>query len=318
MIFPGELVLLSSACGIFPLGLCWQAVALHIACLGAEPLEQIVGAPGAESIGLFPSDAHHGIVVVGSIGEIVAQIGLVLRIVEVVHPAGSVGIDVHNVGIEKIPRARERAVDGFLMDASFIVDVGRVFRNHDHLVGVHHNIGVQRPLLGVHAVAAQGSRSVVVDFVFIVQLAVVQEPFACDGVGHVEAFDGALLVFVWFAGQRFLPVYAGLHGIAILIFGNHVRLVAGILRIGQTSAENTVAYPHDKLAILRVGHFCFVHPESFYRDVLHRSFFAPEGVLLGESHTHITTVDAGHAERCRLVEGACAANANHFAASASH
>ena len=48
---------------------------------------------------------YDGIVVIHGVAEIVAQIHFVLRILEVVHPAGGVGINVHDVSVQEVPRS---------------------------------------------------------------------------------------------------------------------------------------------------------------------------------------------------------------------
>ena len=67
VLLPWKLGAFLSSCRIFPFSLCGQAVALHITCLGPQALEQIVGTPGAERVGLLPCHAHHRIVVVGGV-----------------------------------------------------------------------------------------------------------------------------------------------------------------------------------------------------------------------------------------------------------
>ena len=58
-------------------------------------------------------------------------------------------------------------------------------------------------------------------------------------------------------------------GVAVLILGDHVALVATVGRVCQSGTENGVAHPVDKLLILRVGHLCLVHPEAINTNVLH-------------------------------------------------
>ena len=177
-------------------------------------------------------------------------------------------------------------------------------------------VGVEVALLGNQTVTAQGCRGVVVDLVAIVHLAGIKHLLARDGIGHVEALYGTLLVLVGLAGQRLLPVEVRCHGVAVLVFRDHIRLVAAIRRVGQTRTEDAVAHPHHELLILRVGHLRLVHPEAVNRDVLHRCLLTPERVGLFCSHTQIATLHQGHAERSRLGKSS-AAHTSHFTAAAA-
>lgn len=101
-----------------------------------------------KALALLPRYAYNGIIVIGGIAEIIAQIDLVIRISEVVYPTCSVGIYIHYVGIQEVPRPRQRSVDGFTMYVSVIVNISRVLAYHHHLVGIYGHIGVQVALSG--------------------------------------------------------------------------------------------------------------------------------------------------------------------------
>ena len=60
------------------------------------------------------------------IGEILQHVTFVLRVGEVVHPAGRVRINVHDIGIQEIVQSRKRTVDGLAHDTPFVVDIGRI------------------------------------------------------------------------------------------------------------------------------------------------------------------------------------------------
>ena len=316
LVLPGEFVTGLAACGILPLGFGGQAITLDEAGFAAQALEQIVGAPGTEGVGLLPGDANDGVIVVGGIAEVVAEIHLVVRVLEVVDPDGGVGIDIDDIGIEEIPRTAERAVDGLAHDIAVVVDIRRVLGNHHHLVGIDGDIGVQVALVGHEAVTAQGGSGIVVNLILIVELAVVEQLLAGHGVGDIHALDGALLVLIGLAGQRLAPVDMGSDWLAILVLGNHVGLVAGIGGVGKTRTEDRVLDILHKLLVLGVGNLGFVHPEPVDRDVLDGSLHTPERVLTVEAHVQRAALYLGHTVRRGLGKGA-ATNANHLAAAAA-
>ena len=118
-------------------------------------LEQ-VGAPYAECCRLFPGNAYHRIIVIARMREIHTHIRFVVSIVEIVHPATFVRIDIHDTGVEEIPRPAEPSCDGFVHDLAFLGDVGRVFGYHDHFVRVDLDIGVTHAGCRVQVVFAKG------------------------------------------------------------------------------------------------------------------------------------------------------------------
>lgn len=98
-------------------------------------------------------------------------------------------------------------------------------------------------------------------------------------------------------------------GIAVLILGNHVGLVATIRRISKTCAKDGVAHPHDKLLILRIGNLRLIHPKTFYGDITARSLLSPQTVHAVQTHLQEPTVDPYHTIWCGLIEST-AANAH--------
>ena len=249
LVLPRKLVAALSACSILPFCLSRQTITLYEACLRAKALEQVVGAPCAEGIGLLPCHAHDGIVVIGWIREVVAQVCLVLGVLEVVHPARRIRIYIYYICIEEVPRTGELTVDCLAYDASLVVDVSRVLRNHHHLVGIYRYVGVEIALLGIESVAAQSSSRIVIHLIAIVKLTIVEHLLAGDGVACIYAFDGTLLVLVGLAGQRLLPVEVRRDGVAVLVLCYHVCLVAAILRVSESCADDAVTHPHDELLV---------------------------------------------------------------------
>ena len=94
----------------------------------------------------------------------------------------------------------------------------------------------------------------------------------------------------------------GRNGFTVLVLLYLVGLVATIVRIGKTLAQDRVAHISHKLAIHGVGHFMFVHPETLYRDVTDGHRLAPQTVLLLNTHLHMSTLNHGHTVRGGLVE----------------
>ena len=313
-IFPRKFCAALPSCRIFPLGFGGQSVALHEACHRPEALKQVVGAPSTEGICLFPRHAHHGIIVVSRVAEVVTQVHFVVRVGEIVHPTGGVGIHVHDISVEEVPRSREFSVDGLAHDVSVVVHVSGVFGYHHRFVGVDSEVGIEVALLRQYAVFAQCGRGIVVNLVAIVQLPVVEKLLARHRIGDIQALDGTLLVFVWFSGQRFFPVHLWANGVPILVFCNHIRFVSAVSGVGQACPEYAVAHPIHELFVLRVGHFRFIHPEPVHRNILHGCVFPPEAVALLDAHLEISSPNACHSVGRWFGEALARAHANHLSA----
>ena len=144
----------------------------------------------------------------------------------------------------------------------------------------------------------------------------VEKFLASNRIGHIKTLYGALLVLVRFSGQCLLPVEVWRNGVAVLVLGDEVCLVAAVCRVGKTCAQDGVANPIDKLLILRIGHLGLVHPESVNRNVLHWRLLAPKAVLLLDSHVQESARNLRHSVRRWLGEAFATANACHFAAAA--
>ena len=271
---------------------------MHKARHRPEPFKQIVGAPCAEGVSLLPRHAHYGIVVIGRVTEVVTKVHFVVRICEIVHPARCVGIDVYDICVEKIPRTAQPSVNCFAHDVTAIVDVCSVFGYHHLFVGVYGTVGIEVALLWQDAVFTQGGRCVVVNLVAIIQLPVVEQLLARNGIGNIHALDGALFVFVRLARQWLFPVHLWPNGVSILVFGNHIGFVATVSGVGQASAQDAIAHPINELLILRVGHFGFVHPESIHRNVFHGRVLAPQAIAFLDAHLEVSTAHTGHSEGC--------------------
>ena len=261
---------------------------------------------------MLPRYAHYGIVVVGRIAEIVAQVHFVVRVGEVVHPASCVGIYVYYIRVEEIPRPTKLPVDGFAHDIPVVVHVCRVFRYHHLFVRVDGKVGIEVAFLWQDAVFAQGGRCVVVNLVAIIQLSVVEQLLACNGIGYVQALNGALFVFVRLAWQRLFPVNLRANGVSVLVFGYHIGFVAAVSWVGQACAEDAVAYPIHKLLVLRVGHFGFIHPETIHRNVFHGRVLAPQTVAFLDAHFKVSTAHTGHSVGRWLCKAPARPHANHF------
>ena len=198
---------------------------------------------------------------------------------------------------------------------ALVIDIGGVLADHHLLVGVNGVVGIEVTLTGVETVAALGGSDIVINLIPIVQLLVIEHLLARHGIGDIETLEGALLVLIWLAGQPLVPVEVGLHGVAVLVLGNHVGLVAAVGRVGKACAQDGVAHPHHKLLILRVGDFVLVHPEAVNGDVTARRLLAPQAVLAVDAHLQEAPVDKHHAVWRRLTEST-AANTDHLTATA--
>ena len=75
---------------------------MHILGLWAEATQEVIGAPSAECIGLFPTYSHYRIVVVVRVVEVELHIHFIVGIGEVIYPAGSVRIHIYDVGVYEI------------------------------------------------------------------------------------------------------------------------------------------------------------------------------------------------------------------------
>ena len=135
---------------------------------------------------------------------------------------------------------------------------------------------VEIALLWIEAVLAQGSSSIVVYLVSIIELAGIEHLGAVDGMGHIHALDGTLLILVCLLPRDSLaPVEMRSHRVALLVLLYLVTLVTAIGRISQALADDAVAHPVDKLTILGVAHLVLIHPEAIHTDIPHREFCAP-------------------------------------------
>ena len=230
---------------------------------------------------------------------------------KVVHPHGGVGIDSHDIGVQKVVGGGEGAVDGFAHHTAIVVHIGGVFRNHHLLFGIYAHIGVEHTFFGIEAVLAQCRLFVVEDFVAEEHLALI-EHFRAVNVGGVEAVDGALLILVGFAPREgFVPVEMRLHRIAIAVGFNLVGFIAPEGRVGQALAEDTVAHPFHKLPIHRVGHFGLVHPKAIDRNLTIGHNGAPKRVLLAKTHFQKTAFHFDHTIRRRF-HGRSRATSHHL------
>ena len=256
---------------------------MYLSCIASESFHEEVGTPCAEGIRLFPGDAHYRVVVEGGVGEVELHVAFVVCVVEVVHPACGVGVDVNDVGVEEVPGSGERSRDGLADDFAVVVDPGCVFADDDLFVG-DGVVGVEVAFFGVEAVFALGCHDVVVDFVAVVHLACVEHLCAVDGVCDVDALDGAVFIFVGFAPWDVLaPVEVGCDGVAFLVFFYFVCFVAAVGGVCQALADDAVAHPVDELPVLCVAYLVLVHPESVDADVSQWELCAPEGVVFLEA-----------------------------------
>ena len=302
---PGEGTARFATGCILPLYLGRQAVALYLLGHAAQPLQEEVGAPGAEGICLFPGDPDHGIVVVGGIIEVELHVSLIVGIPEVVDPAGRVGEDVHDVGIQEVPGPTEGSGDGLTHNLAVVVDPCRILADHDLAVAnlIVTGIGVQVAFLGIQAEAALCGCHVVVDFVAIVHLTGIQHLCSVDGMGDVDTLYGTLLVLVGLTpGDGLVPVQIRSDGISLLVLLYLIRFVATVGGVGQAFADDAVAHPVDKLTVLGIRDFRLVHPETVYRNITFRETGAPKGVILLYADTQGALPDRHHAKRHGLGE----------------
>ena len=262
---------------------------------------------------MFPRYSHHRVVVVARRREVILHIHGVVGIREVIDPNRGVGINRYDVGVDEIVERRERTIDGFAHDFAVVVHVGRVFRDHHHLVGVDIHVGVEHAFARIEAILAQGGFFVVECLVTEVHLLHIEHACAVVGVGFVHTVEGALLVFGGFApGQWFVPVEMRLDGVAKLVDFDFVGLISAVRRVGEALAQDAVAHPFHKLAVHRVGHFGLVHPEAIDRDVALRKREPPEAVVLRKAHFEVAAFDFDHAVGSGF-EGYRRALACHFA-----
>ncbi len=217
--------------------------------------------------------------------EIHTHIRLVISIVEVIHPATFVRIDIYDTGMEEVPRPAKRACDGFVYDLAFLSDVSRIFGNHDHFVRIDLDIGVTHAGCRIQIVFAKGCRRIVIPFVAIDHLFRVQRLFACHRIYGIDTFDRPDFVFIGtFPRDRAAPVQMRGYRFAVFVFGNLKQVVAAIRRIGQAFADNGIAHPIHKLTVFGICHLCLVHPESIERDTFCFRINSPQGILISGSH----------------------------------
>ena len=171
--------------------------------------------------------------------EIHTGIGLVVGILEIVHPAVLVGIDIDDTGVEEVPLAGQGAGNRLIDNASLLVDVGGIFRDHDHLVRIDLDVGVAHPVGRIQLVLAQGGCRVVVPLIAKDHLLWVETTLARHGVGVIDALDGTQLILVGpFPRDRAAPIQVRSDRLAIAILGDLEEVVASISRIGQALTDD--------------------------------------------------------------------------------
>ena len=151
-------------------------------------------------------------------------------------------------------------------------------------------------------ILALGSFCIIVNLITIVHLTPVKHLLASDRICHIQTLESSLLVFIGFAWQCLLPVQMGLYWVSILVFFNLIAFITSISGVCQAFTKNRIADIVDKLAIHGVGYLVLIHPESLYGDILHRCLFAPQGILLINTHFQMTSLDKGHSIRSGLTE----------------
>lgn len=140
----------TGTCRIFPFGICGQSVRLDIHTFLAQGAAQVVGTPVTEGVGLFPADAHHGIVRVSAVSKVHAHVWLIVGIFEVIYPRRGVRIDVDNISVQEVIVAGESAGDGLAYNLTLIVEVCRVLGDDRHISRRRH-IGIVYAASGVQA-----------------------------------------------------------------------------------------------------------------------------------------------------------------------
>ena len=264
-----------------------------------------------EGIGLFPCHTHYGIVVVRGIREVIAHVFLVVGIGEVVHPAGRIRIDIHDISVQEIPRTTQLTVNRFPDNLSLIIDISRVLRDPYLLVGIHCDIRVQVSLLGNEAITTQSGCRIVIHLVTVVHLMAVEHLLTRNRVRSIQTVDDLLLVLTWFTRQGFLPVNHRTNLVALFV---SLHRTIRLIDLSQTFPQDGVTHIVHKLAVFRVGHLSLVHPETVYGDISYRCLTSPKTILGFHTHLQVTTLDERHAIGRRLIKTAttCASHLTAF------
>ncbi|OPZ28547.1 MAG: hypothetical protein BWZ00_01265 [Bacteroidetes bacterium ADurb.BinA174] len=95
-------------------------------------------------------------------------------------------------------------------------------------------------------------------------------------------------------GNGYTPVEMRLHGVAVFVFNNFVEIVTYISRICQPFANDGITYPENKLLVLRVGNFGFVHPEIIHRNASGRDAHPPQRIYFAGAHLVRASGDKNH------------------------
>ena len=253
----------------------------------------------AEGVGLLPAHTHNGIVVVVAVSEVHANVGLLVSVLKVVHPARGVGVDVDDVGVQEVVVALQGARDGLTNNAALVIDIGSVLADGGRCQ-VHLVVGVVVTTRGVKAVTALGSLGQVIDLKAVVHLRSVKFLDTGDGVDAIHALDGTFLVLAGvLPGDILAPVQMRGDGVAFLILLDLELLKAeGV----KTLTDNRVTHPVNKLLVLRVGDFGLIHPEGVNRHAMSGRIDAPHRVALIGTLTHRAHIDEHHAKWRGLVK----------------
>ena len=235
--------------------------------------------------------------------EIHPHIRFIIRIIKIVYPAGFVRIYIHDTGMKEIPRATERTRDSFIHNLAIIVDIGRIFRYHHHLIGIYLNIGIAHPVSRVKPIFTQSGCRIIIPFIFIDHLLCIELFLACYRIRIIYAFDCPYFIFIGaFPRYRTAPIQMRSNGFAILIFRDFKQIISAIGRVGQAFADDGIAHPINELPIFRICYFRLVHPKGIHGYSFCLWGYPPNRILVRRSHVKSTTFYQHHTVWCRFIE----------------
>ena len=127
--------------------------------------------------------------------EIQTHILLIIRVREVIHPTGRIGIDIHNITIQEIPFAGQRTGNGTVHNPPFIINVCRILCYHNHFFRVYLYIGVLDTFGRIQAIVALGCLSIIINLIIIIHLTGIQHQRTVDRMTFIYALNSHLLIF---------------------------------------------------------------------------------------------------------------------------
>ena len=209
--------------------------------------------------------------------EIQPHVRFIIRIRKIIHPTCRIWINVDYITVQEIPFAGERPRNRTIHNTTVIINISRIFGDHDHLVRINFDICILIPFIRIQTIPTLGSFHIIKNLIIIVHLRSVQHRRTIDRMLFVYTLNRHQLIFRrLFPRNGFRPVQIWLDRITLPVFFDFISFITSVRRICQTFTDNRVAHPVHKLLVFRYRYFCLIHPKRLNRDFLCRHRCSPK------------------------------------------